>query len=240
MIRVAFMGCPGCANLSDPFNGAVSCRDRYLSSKMAIDCGRRGKRLGSMSIAFKEWAIVCEALKSGRQTLILRKGGIAEGRAGFSFKHDRFLLFPTRFHEQIARTILPADTPLPDLPEAEHRIDLAAQVVWAGMATDVELVERLAPFHILRPEVIKERIAYDEPAGINIAVVRTFILRQPHVFPDLPKYGGCRSWVEVPDAEEAGATPVLDEAAFAKRLEELRECGLPISEAQAAQASTSA
>jgi hypothetical protein len=37
------------------------------------------------SIAFKEWAIVCEALGRGGQSIILRKGGIAEGREGFSF-----------------------------------------------------------------------------------------------------------------------------------------------------------
>ncbi len=52
------------------------------------------------SIGFKEWAMVCEALARGRQSLIVRKGGIAEGREGFSFKHEEFHLFPTWFHEQ--------------------------------------------------------------------------------------------------------------------------------------------
>ncbi|MDC0315120.1 DUF1802 family protein [bacterium] len=47
-------------------------------------------------IAFKEWDVVCEALESGRQKLILRKGGIHEGREGFSFAHEEFVLFPTR------------------------------------------------------------------------------------------------------------------------------------------------
>ena len=42
------------------------------------------------SVGFKEWALVCAALGSGAQTLILRKGGIAEGRAGFAFKHPEF------------------------------------------------------------------------------------------------------------------------------------------------------
>jgi hypothetical protein len=32
------------------------------------------------SVGFKEWAIVGEALGRGRQSIILRKGGIAEGR----------------------------------------------------------------------------------------------------------------------------------------------------------------
>src|SRR3982751_5907895 len=52
------------------------------------------------SIGFKEWSVVCEALGHGRQSIILRKGGVAEGREGFSFKHSKFFLFPTWFHEQ--------------------------------------------------------------------------------------------------------------------------------------------
>ncbi len=55
------------------------------------------------SVGFKEWALVCEALGRGEQTVILRKGGIAEGREGFSFKHREFFLFPTFFHEQVGK-----------------------------------------------------------------------------------------------------------------------------------------
>ncbi len=51
-------------------------------------------------IAFKEWQVVCDALASGRQTILLRKGGIHEGREGFSFAHESFFVFPTRFHAQ--------------------------------------------------------------------------------------------------------------------------------------------
>src|SRR5581483_11346419 len=50
--------------------------------------------------AFKEWAAVCAALSSGRQSLILRKGGIHEGREGFRVEHREFWLFPTAFHQQ--------------------------------------------------------------------------------------------------------------------------------------------
>ena len=52
-----------------------------------------------MNIGFKEWTLVCDALGRGEQSIILRKGGIAEGRAGFRFQHPEFLLLPTLFHE---------------------------------------------------------------------------------------------------------------------------------------------
>ena len=60
------------------------------------------------SIGFKEWSLVCNALGHGTQSVILRKGGIAEGREGFSFRHREFFLFPTFFHEQIAKVRIAA------------------------------------------------------------------------------------------------------------------------------------
>ena len=66
-----------------------------------------------MSIGFKEWTLVCDALGSGAQSIIIRKGGIAEGRAGFRFEHPEFFLFPTLFHEQVTKLKLPPDAALP-------------------------------------------------------------------------------------------------------------------------------
>ena len=54
----------------------------------------------SQQMAFKEWAAICAALGDGRQSLIVRKGGIHEGREGFRVAHDEFWLFPTGFHQQ--------------------------------------------------------------------------------------------------------------------------------------------
>src|SRR5688572_9849490 len=51
------------------------------------------------SIALKEWAAVCLALAEGRQSLLVRKGGIAEGAGGFRMEHDEFWLYPTQFHQ---------------------------------------------------------------------------------------------------------------------------------------------
>ena len=73
-----------------------------------------------MNIAFKEWALVSDALGRGGQSMILRKGGIAEGRAGFRFQHPEFLLLPTLFHEQAAKLRVPAETALP-APRSERR-----------------------------------------------------------------------------------------------------------------------
>ena len=77
----------------------------------------------SCSVAFKEWAGVCDALADGRQSLILRKGGIAEGPRGFVPEHSTFWLYPTRVHEagQGLRVDRPAAGPLrADLVRADR------------------------------------------------------------------------------------------------------------------------
>lgn len=163
-----------------------------------------------MSFGFKEWALVCNALGEGRQSLILRKGGIAEGRAGFSFKHDEFLLFPTLFHEQLHHLKLPKNTPLP-APSPEITIRHLARVVWAREISDFDAIQRLAPFHSWTDALVHERFHYDNRLCLNIALVRIHALAQPLTFPDAPQYGGCRSWVSLPDAPDP-ASPVLSDS----------------------------
>src|SRR4051812_16197428 len=101
-----------------------------------------------MTPGFKEWTLVCKALGDGTQSLIIRKGGIAEGRAGFRFQHEQFLLFPTMFHEQVGKLKLPSDTPLPEpRSDGQHGVSLRATVEWTVDLTDLDAVKRLAPFH---------------------------------------------------------------------------------------------
>ena len=66
--------------------------------------------------AFKEWAVICQALAEGRQSVVLRKGGIAEKTDEFQVEHTRFWLYPTYVHQQ--RDGVTADA-LPLLEQAE-------------------------------------------------------------------------------------------------------------------------
>ena len=176
-----------------------------------------------MSIAFKEWAVVCEALGRGAQSIIIRKGGIAEGRDGFRFKHDAFFLFPTLFHEQLAKTTLPEGTPMPQLEEGTIKINLYARVEWTSLVTDWEVVRQLEPFHLWQEEAIAERFKYDEPSGVHVALLRIFKLQTPWSFPDSPGFGGCRSWLDLPEPPQGEPWfPVLDDATHAARVAALR------------------
>lgn len=176
-----------------------------------------------MSIAFKEWAIVCAALGRGEQSIILRKGGIAEGRDGFRFQHPEFYLFPTLFHEQVEKTILPAGTPIPSAEAGLIRIEFLVRVEWTAFVNSLETARMLATFHIWRGEVVTERFDYDEPKGLSLAFVRVERLARRWEFADAPKYGGCRSWVNIPDVPcEVKTSPVLGNAVHQRRDAALR------------------
>lgn len=170
-----------------------------------------------MSVAFKEWAVVCEAIGSGRQSVMLRKGGIAEGRDGFAFKHCEFFLFPTWFHEQLEKTTLPTGTALPPQLEGEIEIRYAVTLEWSRLLTDATRLPALRPFHILNDSVIEERFRYDESLGIHIGFVRGFRLASPRRLAMQKSFGGCRSWLDLPDLEGVELVPVISDEEHADR-----------------------
>lgn len=150
------------------------------------------------SIGFKEWALVCTALGEGRQSVIIRKGGLAEGRDGFAFRHQEFFLFPTFFHEQLNRVRL-RDAKLPEPQPNEIEVRYFARVEEARVMTNWDEVHALEPLHILRESVVRERFDYDDTPGVHVAFVRVFQLEPVWRFPDAKSYAGCRSWLQLPE-----------------------------------------
>jgi hypothetical protein len=164
------------------------------------------------SVGFKEWALVCEALGAGKQSVLLRKGGIAEGRDGFGFRHSEFFLFPTFFHEQVLKVREPGAV-IPTAPQGEIEIQFFAKLEAQQRITSWETAAHLEPFHILDDSVVRNRFEY-ESAGLHVAVARVFRLEPAWVFQDLPAYGGCRSWVKLPQfPTETRLDPVLSDKA---------------------------
>jgi hypothetical protein len=182
-----------------------------------------------MRIAFKEWAIVVDALGRGEQILILRKGGIHEGRGGFRVEHPTFLLFPTLFHQQRESVIAPAqerfDTIAPHLPPTDRlRIECVAEVAAWQRIGSAAAAERLRGQHIWRDEVIAARFDWGKTRDIFALAVRVRRLPRRVELPMRPDYGGCKSWVELETGvDTAGASPVLDDAAFGRKLARFHE-----------------
>jgi hypothetical protein len=171
--------------------------------------------------AFKEWHVIVEALGAGEQILILRKGGMAEGRRGFEMKAERFWLFPTHFHEQLAQTKPAAKKFFGRLPPETGRIGLRhfAEVVRQAFISDWAAIARLDPFHLWSEKTIRERFNWAKPPGLHAFAVRVQRVKHPLWLDLTPEMSGCKSWVDVPSDFTAHASePVLADENFSHRL----------------------
>jgi hypothetical protein len=180
-----------------------------------------------MRTAFKEWAVIVDALGRGEQILILRKGGILEGRGGFRVEHPQFLLFPTLFHQQ-REAVIPAaqarfDEIVQRFPDPEVvRIEYFADVVEWRQLESLSTAESLRGQHCWRDDVIAHRFDWCKAKNIFAIAVRVHRLPMPIELPMLPIYGGCKSWVELEkDVLTTGAVPVLDQPTFDTKLSQL-------------------
>jgi hypothetical protein len=152
------------------------------------------------SIALKEWATVCLALAEGRQSLLVRKGGIAEGSRGFRMEHDEFWLFPTQFHQSPdqlttdgAALLGRAQASAP--PPGRLLIDCYAAVKSVAFVEEERRLSELDGWHVMSAEVVRQRFHYRRP-GLFVAAVEVF--RGPAVkVADEPRYAGCHSWVDL-------------------------------------------
>jgi hypothetical protein len=184
---------------------------------------------GLCAIAFKEWAGVCLALGQGRQSLIVRKGGIDEGPSGFAPEHQAFWLYPTYVHQAqqgLKSEAVTAENGRgrePAISPQEVAIQLLARVELVEHVAAEDRLEALAPFHVWTDETLRKRFAYRRP-GLWVLGVRIFRRDSPWIFRPSPEQLGCKSWVTLePALSTAGLLPVLDDHAAAHQARLLRE-----------------
>ena len=176
--------------------------------------------------AFKEWEAVVEALGQGAQIIILRKGGIAEGRQGFEARHPKFWLFPTAYHQQwektkpeLQRFLAPAAVRKADQPIA---LQYFAEVTDAVYLDSWDKVARLDDAHFWTDALLRERFDYAErpgmEPGLHLLIVRVSRINLPHKLAPSKDYDGCKSWIDVPaDWEHDIANHVVRTEEFATR-----------------------
>jgi hypothetical protein len=170
--------------------------------------------------ALKEWAVTCAALAAGEQVTILRKGGIGEKR--FELPHPSFFLFPTyahqrpelvrpdaaaRYAEALARRDDPHQLPL----------ELWATIHDAYPIEHADALDAISALQILTPDYAHERLRWRRTQPLWAVVLRVWRVTPVPVLEVGPEFGGCVSWVELPDGITLGAqTPALGDAAFAR------------------------
>ncbi|MGF1679182.1 MAG: DUF1802 family protein [Candidatus Methylacidiphilales bacterium] len=171
-----------------------------------------------MTHGIKEWDVVCRALECGRQTFLLRAGGIHDAARWHEELPCRAWLMPTDFHEQHTAVTWVPDAPDPD-PFIKWRIRSWVEVIRLEAVTDARILTSLAPHHILSPALVEKRYLQNNPPCVWVIVLRVHLLDTAWVLPDRPELGGCRSVVPLPEPLiNPRNNPVLDDQTFLNSL----------------------
>lgn len=166
-------------------------------------------------LAFKEWSYIVDALGKGKQSIILRKGGISEDGGDFAIKGKKFLLLPTQYHQ--ARELIKPEW-LTDLEgdryfssDNKTKIEFFAEIADHRVISDWNILEKLHPQHAWNMDIIKERYNRWEK-NVHLLIVQVYKLKKPFELEMLPQYGGCKSWIEVEDEIELEGEQVVNKS----------------------------
>ena len=125
--------------------------------------------------ALKEWSAAVHALLDGRQTVLLRKGGIHEKR--FAVTASRFLLFPTVAHSHAER-VRPEHRDLLDAAAADSTdealvLRAGAKVIAAVEVNRPEALDEIAALHIWTADSVKaDRVDFRPKHRLTVLVVQ--------------------------------------------------------------------
>ena len=179
-----------------------------------------------MMDALKEWATVVKALENGKQTVILRKGGILETASGFKIEAKKFLLFPTFEHQEVKNLKPEFHNYLDDLkqnkPENQHNnITSYAEVIDESDINSIEKIKALSPFHIWSDSYIDERVNWMSEKPIKAVFLKVYKIPEKEI-PIKSEYHGCKSWININEDIQTGKA-VLSEEELNLRLQKFKE-----------------
>lgn len=179
------------------------------------------------TLALKEWGAVALALLEGRQTVLLRKGGIHEKR--FEVGHHRFVLFPTVAHSHLERVrpehrdLVERGTADVDAEEAAFNVRCGLSVIDVVTVTRPERLAAIEDLHIWTADSVHEdRLEFRPKQALQVLVVRAVALPRVVRLPRLEKYGGCKSWLDLPLAWDGEGLVACDEERLAEDARRVR------------------
>lgn len=157
-------------------------------------------------LALKEWSIICKALEEGKQTILLRKGGILEYKKGFEISQKLFLLYPTLEHqaaEYLQSNYLQEYELLLKRNSSEivedkaNTIRIIARIEAMQEFHDHKLLSKLEKYHIWNEKYVNMRMNYNPKKPMNALLLRIYKLSQPISLDVNPEWAGCKSWIDI-------------------------------------------
>jgi hypothetical protein len=157
-------------------------------------------------LALKEWSIICKAMEEGKQTLLLRKGGILEYKKGFEISQKLFLLYPTLEHQaaeylqsnylQEYELLLKRNSS-ESVQDKVNTLRIIARIEAMQEFHDNELLSKLENYHIWNEKYVNMRMNYNPKKPMNALLLRIYKLSQPISIGVNPEWAGCKSWIDI-------------------------------------------
>jgi hypothetical protein len=157
-------------------------------------------------LALKEWSIICKAMEEGKQTILLRKGGILEYKKGFEISQKVFLLYPTLEHqaaEYLQSNYLQEYELLLKRNRSEivqdkvNTLRIIARIEAMQEFHNYELLSKLEKYHIWNEKYVNMRMNYNPKKPMNALLLRIYKLSQPISIDVNPGWAGCKSWIDI-------------------------------------------
>jgi hypothetical protein len=157
-------------------------------------------------LALKEWSIICKAMEEGKQTILLRKGGILEYKKGFEISQKVFLLYPTLEHqaaEYLQSNYLQEYELLLKRNRSEivqdkvNTLRIIARIEAMQEFHNYEPLSKLEKYHIWNEKYVNMRMNYNPKKPMNALLLRIYKLSQPISIDVNPGWAGCKSWIDI-------------------------------------------
>jgi hypothetical protein len=164
-------------------------------------------------LALKEWAIVCRALEEGKQSILLRKGGILEYRKGFEISQKIFLLYPTFEHQSKEYLqsnylenfeLLVKGNGLNIVQDKLNTLRILARIETMHEFRNDTILSKLEKYHIWNERYVNLRMEYNPKKPMNALFLRVYKLPKPISISVNPQWAGCKSWIDIDLAEKYG------------------------------------
>jgi hypothetical protein len=175
-------------------------------------------------LALKEWSIVCKALEEGKQSILLRKGGILEYKNGFEVSQKIFLLYPTLEHqagEYVQANYLQEfefqKTNDVNIKEKTNTISILARMEAIQEFDDDSVLSKLEKYHIWNEKYVRMRMKYNPKKPMNALLLRVYRLSESISVDVQPEWAGCKSWIDIELSKKYGklhedANELLDQS----------------------------
>ena len=183
----------------------------------------------TLTAALKEWSVAIDALAQGETILLLRKGGIKENQGKFSAEANQVVLFPTFEHQKLELLKPQYQNAVKPVGQGWHPKTITLKA-WADithifLTDDADKVAALSPFHVWQPNLAQARLKWKPKQPLYVLALRTYRFPEPCTLSWHDAYGGCRSWLSLPDgiAVDKQGKAAINEADYLAQIAEVAQ-----------------